>query len=86
MWITNVDFSKSKLKRTKNSLIEESEIEKPSDVAQLESLGIPQIQLDTADEYEIRQYEEALDRIRLRSVDYSTLRLMNWSLVMFRNR
>ena len=86
MWITNVDFSKSKLKRTKNSLIEEPELEKPSDVAQLESLGIPQIQLDTADEYEIRQYEEALDRIRLRSVDYSTLRLMNWSLVMFHNR
>ena len=76
MWITNVDFSKSKQKRTKISLIEEPELEKPSDVAQLESLGIPQIQLDTADEYEIRQYEEALDRIRLRSVDYSTLRLM----------
>ena len=49
-------------------MIEEPEIEKPSDLAQLESLGIPPIQLDTADEFEIRQYEEALDRIRLRSV------------------
>jgi len=68
MWITNIDFSKNKLKRTKNALIEEPEIEKPSDLAQLESLGIPPIQLDTADEFEIRQYEEALDRIRLRFV------------------
>lgn len=68
MWITNIDFSKNKLKRTKNALIEEPEIEKPSDLAQLEALGIPPIQLDTADEFEIRQYEEALDRIRLRSV------------------
>ena len=73
MWITNVDFSKNKLKRTKSVLTEEPEIEKPSDVAQLELLGIPPIQLDTADEYEIRQYEEALDRIRLRFVKRSTI-------------